>query len=137
MVAHMDQILSGLCPFWPSWDFLQSSYPSHPPARAPVLICHLCLQAPRGCLVLMNGARASVLTLPSIKFSGCTLKSNSSCWEASATLLEFRNPVRDRTRLSGIDFLGNVTKNNYKSNTSSQMKHLQTLSDSCPCMETL
>lgn len=41
----------------------------------------------RGCLVLMNGVRASVLTLPSISFRGCTeLKTDNSCWTASAGL---------------------------------------------------
>lgn len=60
---------------------------STPPAGATVLICHLCHQTPRGCLDLMNGARASVPSLPSINFCGCAaLKTNNSCWEASATL---------------------------------------------------
>lgn len=66
-----------------------SKAPSHPPVGALALVCHRGHQARSSCLVLMNGERASVLTLPSISFCGCTaLKTDNPCQGHSATLVE-------------------------------------------------
>lgn len=79
---------------WPLFCLTKLGLPPKPPPSCwgYVLICHLRHQAPGGCRDLMNGARASVPSRPSITFCGCAaLQTNNSCCEASAALTDWRH----------------------------------------------